>query len=629
MTQTCERITLLRIHGTSSHVSADVFEHVFRRHIGSLFSTVSMTSREFASLTGHEPAMREALGAYDFICPDYTMMPLVPWLMQWRNQNRLSFGILFISHSPGMYGLEWYLMQKMIRPRDLIVAPSNFAGQVIRLLAPALIPHVEIIPHPLSSKNTSSNKSVRGGAIVTLSRMVEDKLIHRQIDAMAKVVHTYGYRHLTMIIGGSLTDPESGELTSYARLLYFKISRLNLEDHVFLSGEISEKEKHDFFRDAFVSVNLSKTLEEAFPKASVEALSFGLPVIATVWNGFKETVGKAGILLDVSIDSHGRADVDADELAQAIIRLYEKPVPQKSCHDQIQHYDAEHLREKYRKSLLKRISDDWHPTVEQPCGPGLLDTLSFLKIFSHDELMTYHSTWVSHYLEDLKTNQKKPVQTPDLFFRFFVAEALKDPLTRFYAYKENPDSAPDRVMIQEPDQSCRNADFHEKMRQCIALSTNDHSRRTLLTIFANRPAPDLLNEAIRHFKQTEGGIPMADYFIPYADFLENNHAAVCRFFHDHFIHQIPEQNQADRLCLWAKAALQCQDLTSATACMARWLDRFMDEPEALPVHVAYLKLLLQHPDIPEETIDTQRDIVNHLSFDRNLVQQLEILSYAR
>ena len=243
--------------------------------------------------------------------------------------------------------------------------------------------------------------------------------------------------------------------------------------------------------------------------------------------------------------------------------------------------------------------------------------------------MDYHATWASHYLDDLRRGLKKTTHTPDMFFRYFVIEALREPLVRFYAFKDEKALAavplPDRV----PDEVKSEIDFHEKMRQCIFLSDNAYSRQTLLTIFANRPAPDLLAQAIDHFKHRDGHVPMGAYYLPFSDFLNGRPEKVCDFYAHHFDDRAPSLNQADQLCLWAKAALQCQDVGKVTACLARWLDCYMTEPEALPVHVAYMKLLLSHPGTPGKTVEDQLDIVSSLSFDRDLVQHLEILSYAR
>ena len=628
MTTPGHDISLLRIYGPTENISAQVFDELFRKNIGTLFHTGYMTSRAFAALSSDPARLLAVLSSWDYICPDYRMMAVVPWLMEIRRKNGLSFGILFISHSPGLYALEWLLIRDLVCDRDLIVAPSHFAEGVIRLLAPSLAPHVETISHPLDLKPYHAKSRNRGDRIVTLSRIAEDKLIHRQIDAMARVVHTHGYGHLHMVIGGRLTDPDSGELTSYARLLQFKIRQLDLESHVRLAGEIPPSGKHDFFKGSFVSVNLSRTLEEAFPKASVEALSFGIPVVATRWNGFAETVGHAGILLDLDL-SHGRADVDPDELAKTLITLYENPLPAETCLNQIKPYNRSTLMKRYRDLLAGRASQSAKPKGRHDSPPGLLDTLSFLSVFTHDERMDFHHQWVADYLEAVNANQPQPFSGVEAFFRFFIADGLKGLLTGWYAFKR-----PSGVMHGlEPagplDDSPAAGDFREKMRQSILISNNSHSKKTLLKIFSERPDPELLKQAITRFSGTGDDLSIDDYYAPYADFLDGRYPDVCRFYQQHFMSEPPGLEQAGKLRLWSKAALLCGETNDVTDYLAQWLRRFTTEPEAVVLHLDYLNLLIHGPESPGHTIREQFEIVNALCYDRTLARRLEVLAYAR
>ena len=621
-------IKVLRIWGTSTNISANVFDELFRENIGTLFHTGYMTSRAFATLASDLARLLEVLGAWDYICPDYQMMATVPWMMQVRREHGLSFGVIFITHSPGLYAMEWLLIRDLICPKDVIVAPSHFSARVIRLLEPSLEQYVEIISHPLDLKNNHPKDQIRGDKIVTLSRIAEDKLIHRQIDAMAIIVHTYGYGHLQMIIGGRLTDSESDELTSYARLLQFKIKRLNLENHVRLAGEIPPSGKKDFFMDSFVSVNLSRTLEEAFPKASVEALSFGIPVVATRWNGFAETVGDAGILLDLNL-SHGRADVDPYGLAKAMVSLYEEPVPVKTCLDQIKQYDVSTLRERYREAVTRHASRSTITEGHPDKHPGLLDTLSFLNVFTHAELMEYHHQWVCRYFESIRTDQSKPDLGGEIFFRFFTALGLKDLLTGFYSFKLSSDMVHEFKPASPLGECAATDDFREKMRQSIAISTNTHSKKTLLKIFSERPDTELLKQAIHCFNETDSDLFIGDYYAPYADFLDGRYSDVCCFYRDHFKSQQPALCQVEKLCLWSKAALRCHDTTAVTDYLALWLQRYLTEPEAVTVHIEYLKLLIHTPESLDGVITGQFEIINDLCYDRTLARQLEILAYAR
>ncbi|WP_027359225.1 glycosyltransferase [Desulforegula conservatrix] len=623
------KIKLLRICSSSTNISADVFDNLFRENIGSLFSTEYISSMEFVSLVSKKSGLFELLNKYDYICPDYKMMAVVPWFMQLRNHNNLSFGIVFITHSPGIYGLEWYLMQNLICNKDIIIAPSNFSGRVITLLAPSLKSNLEIINHPINLKSNHNKTQNRGNKIVTLSRIVDNKLIHRQIDAMGLIVHKYGYDHLKMFIGGNLNDSESGELTHYARLLYLKIKLLKLEQNVFLTGEISAPGKKAFFMDSFVSVNLSRTLEEAFPKVSVEALSFGIPVVSTLWNGFRETVGSAGILLDLEIDSNGRADVDSDDLARAIIRLYEEPVYEDICHNQIKKYDFSALKKKYIDIISDRVSRDTAPTMVNKEYFGLLDTISFLKVFTHSELMKYHTEWVENYFKAIRSNNSETLQTGEVFFRYFVSEALNQILTGFYSFKYSEDILYDFKPIKALSESGAVADFREKMRQSIYISNNSHSKKTLLRIFSERPDQELLKEAILHFKSTEEDIPLMEYFIHYADYLDEKYSEVCTFYNKYYRSLRPDLSQAENMCLWSRAAMKCNDTKGAIEYLGKWLKRYITEPEASKIHIEYMKLLLNTPGIPRKTIDQQLENINEISFDRKLFKKLEIAAYVR
>lgn len=623
------KIKLLRICSSSTNISADVFDNLFRENIGSLFSTEYISSMEFVSLVSKKSDLFELLNKYDYICPDYKMMAVVPWFMQLRNLNNLSFGIVFITHSPGIYGLEWYLMQNLICNKDVVIAPSNFSGRVITLLAPSLKSNLEIINHPINLKNNHNKTQNRGNKIVTLSRIVDNKLIHRQIDAMGLIVHKYGYDHLQMFIGGNLSDSESGELTHYARLLHLKIKLLKLEHNVFLTGEISAQGKKAFFMDSFVSVNLSRTLEEAFPKVSVEALSFGIPVVSTLWNGFRETIGSAGILLDLEIDSNGRADVDADDLAKAIIRLYDEPVYEDTCHNQIKKYDFSALKKKYIDIISDRVSRDTSPTIENNVNLGLLDTISFLKVFTHSELMKYHTEWVENYFNTIRSNNSEALQTGEIFFRYFVSDALNQILTGFYAFKYSEDILYDFKPIKALSESEAVADFREKMRQSIYISNNSHSKKTLLKIFSERPDHELLKEAILHFKNTDEDIPLVEYFIHYADYLDEKYSEVSTFYDKYYSSLLPDLGQTENLCLWSRAAIKCNDTKGAIEYLGKWLKHYTTEPEASKIHIEYMKLLLNTPDIPRKTLDQQLEIINEISFDRKLFKKLEIAAYVR
>ncbi|KJR42635.1 hypothetical protein MCHI_001469 [Candidatus Magnetoovum chiemensis] len=123
---------------------------------------------------------------YDFLCPSYEGLTIIPLLTYLRNLSKSSIRILFLAHSPGCYSIEWILLKPLLRAGDVIAAPGISAKETIEFLCPELARFIKILPHPihqLSAKDRQKNN-----LIVSLSRIDPGKLIHRQIEAMA----TYG-----------------------------------------------------------------------------------------------------------------------------------------------------------------------------------------------------------------------------------------------------------------------------------------------------------------------------------------------------------------------------------------------------------------------------------------------------
>ncbi len=90
------------------------------------------------------------------------------------------------------------------------------------------------------------------------------------------ILRSGGYDRLCLEIAGPLEDPATGEMTQYARALRAMIARLKLEGHVKLVGVIyGDHEKARLLARAKMLLYLSVTVEEAYPKASIEALGNG------------------------------------------------------------------------------------------------------------------------------------------------------------------------------------------------------------------------------------------------------------------------------------------------------------------------------------------------------------------
>lgn len=402
-------IKILRPCREAKIVSARVFDQLFTKHLGRIFS-ISLApllpwcdeilgpvgaGRSFGESA---KAFGRACQGYDFLCPGYECIALAPLFLALRNEARVNIRLLFIGHAPGSYVLQWALFRHLMAPGDLIVAPSESCRKTIEFLSPELSPFIRVIHHPMEPlpRPDSARKSTR--LIASLVSIHESKLIHRQIEAMA-LLRQSGHVDVVMDIAGPLEDFQSGNTTHYARSLLHKIKRLGLDETVRLVGPaIGDAAKARFIADADLVLNLSVNTEEAFPKSSVEALGMGVPVLATQWDGFMETVGKAGSLVPVRFDHYGRADVWASDVASAITAVLNDPPSPAECMEQASKFLPESSLLRYRKALEAALLLDPSNGISAGSGlgtkreeyGGLLGNVAILQAFSPAELIMWH-----------------------------------------------------------------------------------------------------------------------------------------------------------------------------------------------------------------------------------------------
>ncbi len=80
-----------------------------------------------------------------------------------------------------------------------------------------------------------------------------------------------------------------------------ELSRLGLDDQIILHGRVTGEEKWELYRRAYAFFFPSFYESENFPLVLIEAMAFGLPIVATNWRGMPELVveGETGRLCDV------------------------------------------------------------------------------------------------------------------------------------------------------------------------------------------------------------------------------------------------------------------------------------------------------------------------------------------
>ncbi len=401
-------IRILRPVGAPDLISARVFDDSFASSLSPELSIKQVDLAEWLdSIFGQQElqpddrTVREAFKAvtrdFDFLCPNYRGIPVLPLLLYVRNHSRSPIRLLLIAHAPGAYALEWALLLPLLRTGDLIIAPTLSAYHVVNFLCPELAPYTRIVPHPVHPlPDIRSNRRLH---IVSLTRMHPSKLLHRQVEAMALLTGR-GVRRISMRIAGPVSESSRGDMSPYARSLAAKIERLHLKDAVELVGQIDgEQHKAKFLYEARLLVNLSVTIEESFGKAIVEALGCGVPILATRWNGLPETVGSAGACVPVTATALG-VDVSAEQIADAIQRLIEAPSMDETCQREAARFHPQRVRRLYRYELEAAMEDantlgnrhDGRPAFGQPGAPasGLLSATAPLNLFSWNELFKFH-----------------------------------------------------------------------------------------------------------------------------------------------------------------------------------------------------------------------------------------------
>ncbi|MBQ9860457.1 MAG: glycosyltransferase [Clostridia bacterium] len=186
--------------------------------------------------------------------------------------------------------------------------------------------NMNITIHHLGARDVGTMKQVEKGEVfrmVSCARTVPLKRIHRLVDALAQITDIpIEWTHCG---GGELLD----DIREKAALL-----PKNITCH--FTDTIQNTQVYDLYRenDYHVFVNVSRI--EGVPVSIMEAMSFGMPVIATNVGGTAETinVGKSGFLLDEEYDDtqlveylryiYNMSQADYDEMRRCAREKFEQ-----------------------------------------------------------------------------------------------------------------------------------------------------------------------------------------------------------------------------------------------------------------------------------------------------------------
>jgi len=138
------------------------------------------------------------------------------------------------------------------------------------------------------------------------------------------------------------------QITSYVSKLEDRIRELGLSEKVFLTGMIDDKKLAAYYKSSSIFISMSE--HEGFCVPLLEAMFFGIPVIAYDSTGIPYTLGDAGILL------HKKNYIDVAELINIITNdrvLLDKLV--KKQYQRQKKFNRDHIRPSFME-LIKNLS---------------------------------------------------------------------------------------------------------------------------------------------------------------------------------------------------------------------------------------------------------------------------------
>ncbi|XZE34167.1 glycosyltransferase [Pirellulaceae bacterium SH501] len=187
--------------------------------------------------------------------------------------------------------LKWFI-QKALHAPDVAIELSEFAasdGSFLGAKRVVRIPNAAADEFERYAELRTSNETATP-RVLYLGTVCEGKGVTILIEA-CRILCESNVPFYLDIVG-------SFESESYRDFLHTEITRLGLNDHITLHGQKVGPAKWQMFAQADVFCFPSHYQSEAFPCVLLEAMSFRLPIVSTVWRGIPSIVssGESGFL---------------------------------------------------------------------------------------------------------------------------------------------------------------------------------------------------------------------------------------------------------------------------------------------------------------------------------------------
>ena len=232
------------------------------------------------------------------------------FVVRWCWQHGLP--VVYQEHStPDATPRRWYRPPGSLDEVTLVVAVSAGSAAALREVCGVTRP-IRVIPPIAGLRDLEPRRRpeprVRDGVIrvVTTARLSDEKGVSVLVTAAERVIASRPHVAFTVHGDGYLRQ----DLTA-------QIERAGLEAHVHLNGAFSRQDLPAIMSGA--DIFALPSLTEGYPLSIVEAMAWGIPVVATNVGGVPELIrhGVNGLLCTAG---------DPDSLARALLELVDDPV---------------------------------------------------------------------------------------------------------------------------------------------------------------------------------------------------------------------------------------------------------------------------------------------------------------
>lgn len=207
--------------------------------------------------------------------------------------------------------------RQILEYAKMTLTPSEASRSYLQKMYPETDHKLVGLPRGVPKQTTLNPETLpETFRICTISSMIPLKRLHLVVDALKRLREAHGISVDWLHIG----DGPQREC------LWRRVLQSNLENHVVFTGHLASGDRGVFrvLRATPISLVLNVSRSEGLPSAMQEALSFGIPIVATMVDGNEELVNLSGGTAVSSFPT-------ALELADAIAAILMEPSDEKEA----------------------------------------------------------------------------------------------------------------------------------------------------------------------------------------------------------------------------------------------------------------------------------------------------------